>query len=106
MARRRVNTKLLTLVVTPVAVLVLLAVTYIVSPRFREMTPIRQLRHITWLWRGTPTQHAQMAKAAADKGDYKTAIDEYKRAIQLKGGPDSQMYTDLGDAFAHQVLED
>ncbi|HMB96274.1 MAG TPA: tetratricopeptide repeat protein, partial [Tepidisphaeraceae bacterium] len=106
MARRRINTKFLAIAVAPVVVLICMAGAYVMFPGFRQITPIRQLRHVTWLWRGTPAQHRDKGKALMDKGDYKKAAEEYKQAIQLMGNIDPEMYTALGDCFTHLVLDD
>src|SRR6266542_2728311 len=59
---------------------------------------------IGWMWRGTPKQHAEQGKVLYDQGKYEEAGEKYKRAIQLRGGaPDAEIYTALGDCYAHLV---
>lgn len=98
MAKKRLNIKFLILLGIPVVVLLGGLVTWKVLPKF--------FPQIGWIWRGTPAQHAAQAKLLFEQGNYRDAGEKYKRAMQVKGSPDAEMYTLLGDCYAHMVLED
>jgi tetratricopeptide (TPR) repeat protein len=59
---------------------------------------------VKWLVRGTPTKRAANAKALYEQGKYAAAAEEYKQAMLLKGSPDAELYTVLGDCYLHLVL--
>jgi tetratricopeptide (TPR) repeat protein len=99
MARKRLNTKFLTIAGVAVGVVLLLGIVGLkVVPHY--------IPQVKWLIRGTPTQHLAKARQLYDAGDYKEASEEYKRAMQLKGAPDAVMYTGLGDCYSHMAYSD
>src|SRR4051812_35213167 len=65
----------------------------------------RAFPQVKWLVKGTPTKRAANAKALYDEGKYPQAAEEYKQAMLLKGSPDPELYTVLGDCYLHMVLD-
>jgi tetratricopeptide (TPR) repeat protein len=99
MARKRLNTKFLTIAGAVLGGTLLLGIiAWKVVPHY--------IPQVKWLIRGTPTQHLAKARQLYDAGSYKEASEEFKRAMQLKGAPDAVMYTGLGDCYSHLAYED
>lgn len=99
MARKRLNTKFLTIAGIVVGVVLLIAV---VGAIFGGDA----YRRVKWMVRGTPAEHAEKARKLYTENKFEEAGESFKRAMQLKGAPDAQMYTELGDCYSHLALAD